>query len=227
MEKIAWVAHAGLHENNLTRNSKESLIRANQSNIDRIEIDLFYFNNQVYLAHDREKLTADSMTLKEGLEILKSGDKFLHLDLKNYGLEKIVSQEVKETGLENRVLVCGHDLGVLNRVDLNVKRGLSLFQPEGSSQEMFVPLDSQEKMKRDLKDFLNKKDLHNHYEYLMLNHYLVDLEITQLIKAINKKLTVWTVDNQKDLFKLKGLEIESVTSNVPFDMKEIWETTYS
>jgi glycerophosphoryl diester phosphodiesterase len=223
MLPLDWTAHAGLHENILKRNSKESLIKANQSGLERIEFDLFYINDQVYLAHDKKELNNKSITLKEGLDILKENNKFLHLDLKNEGLEKIVALEVRSARLEDRVLICGHDLAVLNRVDLNVKRGLSLFQPKGSSKEIFVPLTDQEKMQAALKDFLEQGKHHHLYDYLMLNHYLVDFEITKLIKNINKKLVVWTVDDQKDLLKLKGLEIESITSNLPFQMKMAWE----
>ena len=202
-------AHSGC--DGTAPNSREYLLYALQSGADALEVDVRRQGETLVLSHDAP--TAEPLTLREAFYLLPP-EKQINCDLKTAGLEEAVYCLAKEYGLENRLIFTGE-------VDPRLFTGVNIPFPEvrwfaninniESGLEQRIDTMPPEDARKALLDVLQQL---TGLRTAGVNwHYSHAQRVWQEARALGLGISVWTVDDEKDLRYFLALNPTNLTTN--------------
>lgn len=198
--KINITAHAGCMDTRM--DSIESIEAGIEFGADIIEIDLNVGkDNNLILSHDIPKEEIEYPKFKMVLEMMKNQkDILLNADVKNPAMLRWLKNVISEYELLDRVFLTGLTLQdiISNKEFLN---GLHYFVNIGISDLGNIKL---EKLLNELEN-LNVLGIN-------INHGLVTSELVAACKERKMITSVWTVDNEEDMKKIIGFNVNSITT---------------
>lgn len=178
-------------------NSVSSFKKAQELGVDMIEMDLRRNSKgQIIASHDRSRKDNVSETLSE---ILSAAHLPLNLEIKESGFESELLSAIKRFASE--VLISSKYPRILKKVralDGKIKLGLIL----GRANFFLLP-------------FIPKLDRSLNLYSIHPRTFLCLREIILYLKGLNKKIFVWTVNNQNQFDRIKQLQIDGVFTDYP------------
>ena len=212
-EKITFWSHRG-YKVNKRANSRGSLIEAHNKGYRNIEFDLWYLNGNLRLNHDKPK--------KEEIKNLPLLRKYL----KQYGSKLKYWMDFKnlnKNNIENVLLILKRELDK-NQIpydnanfapyerDLN-KSLFLLNKAEGFLKGInLVSVIDSNVIKNNNLQSLYKFYSKNKIKHLSVESKIIDEKFIKLFKDI--KIYAWTVDDKKELDRLKELGIKNICTNL-------------
>lgn len=202
-------AHSGC--DGTAPNSREYLLYALQSGADALEVDVRRQGETLVLSHDAPM--AEPLTLREAFSLLPP-EKQINCDLKTAGLEEAVYCLAKEYGLENRLIFTGE-------VDPRLFTGENIPFPEvrwfaninnidpGLEQRIdtMPPEDARKALLDVLQQLTGRRTAGINW------HYSHAQRVWQEARALGLGISVWTVDDEKDLRHFLALNPDNLTTN--------------
>jgi len=180
-------------------NTIRSFKKAEELGVDWLETDLRLYKGQIILSHGRAREQRPTLD-----ELLAATKLPLHLELKEAGFEKELLNKIKY--FPSEVVISSKRINVLKKIralDEKVKLALIL------SKANFLLLARLRKLNKEL----------NFYS-IHLDAFITKSKVVKLIKSLNKKIFVWTVNNPKKFEKLKSLKIDGVFTDFPNIIKK-------
>jgi glycerophosphoryl diester phosphodiesterase len=199
--------------------------------VDMIEFDVLPEDRRapetgrLLLAHDYGALTAESLTLEDGLAHL-AGDRFadveLDVDLKLPGYEHRVVEALRRHGLVERALVSTlfmRSLVVLRELEPRLRLGWSV--PRVTRDWTATPLTALPayglllNARRRLPRIAAAHVRAGRCDALMAHYKLVTPRLVRALRDAGGDLYVWTVDDQPRIRALETLGVTGVITNDP------------
>ena len=139
------------------------------------------------------------LCIKAALELVKKYNVKLYIELKESdedyrAIEAQVLDRVKVVGAEDKVIISSYNAATLKRIKKeapNIQTGLLC-----------------KDMTYDVRDY-------QYSDYIFCDYKKITKEDTDLIHSIGKKLTVWVVDEVKDMKLVKDYGVDAVITNHP------------
>ena len=202
-------AHSGC--DGTAPNSREYLLYALQSGADALEVDVRRQGETLVLSHDAP--TAEPLTLREAFSLLPP-EKQINCDLKTAGLEEAVYCLAKEYGLENRLIFTGEVdprlftgenipfpevrwFANINNIEPGLEQRIDTMPPEDARKAL---LDVLQQLTG-----LRTAGVNWHYSHAQ--------RVWQEARALGLGISVWTVDDEKDLRQFLSLNPTNLTTN--------------
>ena len=212
-------------------NTTASFDAALAANVDMIEFDVLPENRQeperggLLLAHDYDHVTADSLTLEQGLAHLASSrfaDVELDVDLKLPGYEARVVEALRAFGLVERTLVSTQymrSLVKLRELEPALRLGWSVPRVKrdyASSALTKVPaFGLLLHVRRRLPGIAAAHVRAGRCDALMAHWKLVTPRLVRTVARGGGELYVWTVDDAARIRRLEAMGVTGVITNDP------------
>ena len=203
-------------------NSRASFARASALGVDRIEFDVIEVAEGLVLAHD-EKAARDHepLSLSQGLGFLAELGIPLNCDVKGWGFEARLSEELANHDTAKRTIVSGHHLGSLLRLrsllpDLRV--GWSVPQPRGYPDRR-VPGSPRTAALRGWKWRLPRVAEHavaaGECDGIMCNYRIASRRLVERVHEAGGEVRVWTVPDPGTFVEMEALGVDGIATNDP------------
>lgn len=204
-------AHSGC--DGTAPNSREYLLYALQSGADAVEVDVRRQGETLVLSHDAPM--AEPVTLREAFVLVQQFPKEqINCDLKTAGLEEAVYCLAKEYGLENRLIFTGEVnprlftgentpfpevrwFANINNIEPGLEQRIDTMPPE----------DARKALLRILQQLTGRRTAGINW------HYSHAQRVWQEARALGLGISVWTVDDEKDLRHFLALNPTNLTTN--------------
>ena len=212
-------------------NTTASFDAALAANVDMIEFDVLPEHSRqpehgrLLLAHDYDHVTADSLTLEQGLAHLASSqfaDVELDVDLKLPGYERRVVDALRRHGLVDRTLVSTlfmRSLIVLRELEPRLRLGWSVPRVKrdyASSALTKVPaFGLLLHVRRRLPGIAAAHVRAGRCDALMAHWRLVTPRLVRTLREAGGEVFVWTVDDAARIRALEELGVTGVITNDP------------
>ncbi|MDK2806742.1 MAG: hypothetical protein PWR08_2102 [Thermoanaerobacterium sp.] len=205
-KKIYVTAHAGCM--NTKRDSLESIVAGINAGANIVEVDIRFMNNCIpILSHDKFKfkIRKHIIRLEEVLKIVKEFNNIkINLDIKEIEGIVYLKELLYKTGMNNRVFLTGISYDLVGQVlekhiDIPYFLNIDLNLFNRISKDYII-----EQIK--MIDNLNVLGIN-------IDYHFVTPKLVEDIHNVNKKLSVWTVDNIKDIFRMIEYGVDNITTN--------------
>ena len=207
-----WLtAHAGCDETK--KDSIESIEKAIewQKEIDILEIDIRSFGGTLIYAHDKvftKKIAKTKPTIKEVFEKIAKSSLMINCDLKERGRIKEVLELSDKAGISrDRIMFTGSvtkkEIKTIKDIDFMVFVNFGFFGIKINNKPK-----SFEKIKSELNSYLGRFLKHG----LNINYRKLTDKLYNFIKENDIKISVWTVNNEKNIEDLLRLKVDNITT---------------
>jgi glycerophosphoryl diester phosphodiesterase len=203
-KKIYVTAHAGCM--NTKMDSLESIIAGINAGANIVEVDIRFMNNCIpILSHDKLKIRKHIIRLEEALKIVKEFNNIkINLDIKEIEGIIYLKELLYKTGMNNRVFLTGISYDLVGQV---LEKPIDI--------PYFLNIDPN-LFNRTNKDYIIEQiKMINNMDVLGINidYHFVTPKLVEDIHNINKKLSVWTVDNFDDIYRMIEYGVDNITTN--------------
>ena len=203
-------------------NSAQAFLAADALQVDRIEFDVMEYQDQLMVAHDPHAASKPGcLTLAQALEVLAPLSPALTCDIKTFGREAEIHQALKDAGILEGTIFCGHSLQSLaafRSFKEDLLLGWSVPQPDGTPGQI-VPWPPELAIEEGWHDRLitEAPDILAAYKLngLMCQHSLISQELVDALHGNSFFIHAWTVDDTHEAKSLTAMGVDGVTSNHP------------
>jgi glycerophosphoryl diester phosphodiesterase len=201
---VKLIAHAGFM--GTKSNSIESIIEALKYNMDVIEVDVrFNENNDAVLSHDPIDPTKTLVKLEEVISLIRAYKVDLNLDIKeNEGLENAIALIIK-AGLNERCFLTGECPKVTQRELL--KKNSIKYLYNSSIDDSLI---NEETINTLIDEAIQLEAFG-----LNLCYKVVTPIIANKVKQAGLKLYVWTLDDKEAIDEMISMKVDSITITKP------------
>lgn len=150
------------------------------------------------------------MLFSEVLDFCKENNLVCNLEIKNYevfyqGIEEAVINEIKKFKMQDKVILSSFNhvsMEYCKTIDKDIETGLLYERP------IF-----------DAKAYVSTTKANAvHPKYLMLQY---QRELVEQFRQLDRKINVWTVNEEKDMKDMISLNVDSIITNYPDKLSEI------
>ena len=209
--RISVTAHAG--SCSTPPNSIESLQKALSLDVDCIEIDVRRdAAGTLVISHNAVKPGEDAVLLKDALSVIRPGRSMINLDIKDSSVFPMLYRLLKRMRMLDRVFMTG-----VAPEDILKARLQMPGVPYYPSFEPSVELVSNPEYVRAMVSFLKATGS----EGINCNYKSVTPELASVLKANGLKLSVWTVDSEREMLRIISVCPDNITSRHPDRVREL------
>jgi glycerophosphoryl diester phosphodiesterase len=203
-------------------NTIASLAAAIEHGVDLVEMDVVTDRDELRLAHGAARLSDESPTLGEALELVGGREAGAILDLKSAGIEQRVVSLLRERDLLDRTVVASFhptSLRVVKQLEPRLTTGLSYpFDRAGISERPeFQPMIrlGLAGLRRALPLRIARMLARARADAAMLHHGLVSGPLVQRCHARGAAVLAWTVEDDVALDRVLAAGVDGVIANDP------------
>ena len=200
-------AHGGSF--NSGRNSNKYLHHTDIFEADAIEVDIYKWFGVIYISHWPAPFTFyKKIRLREVFKLVKEKGMKVNCDLKTRGIIGDVIKLAKSMGVENQLIFTGcvseHD-----KIDCG--------------EAWFNKIEGLKYKAKNVKKIKERIDSYNnpHFKGINLNYHRVGAKFIEAAKAVDLKLSVFTVDDIEALLRLVPVIDGNITTNLPLVARSI------
>ena len=200
-------AHGGSF--NSGRNSNKYLHHTDIFEADAIEVDIYKWFGVIYISHWPAPFTFyKKIRLREVFKLVKEKGMKVNCDLKTRGIIGDVIKLAKSMGVENQLIFTGcvseHD-----KIDCG--------------EAWFNKIEGIKYKAKNAKKIKERIDSYNnpHFKGINLNYHRVGAKFIEACKAVDLKLSVFTVDDIEALLRLVPVIDGNITTNLPLVARSI------
>ena len=200
-------AHGGSF--NSGRNSNKYLHHTDIFEADAIEVDIYKWFGVIYISHWPAPFTfCKKIRLREVFKLVKEKGMKVNCDLKTRGIIGDVIKLAKSMGVENQLIFTGcvseHD-----KIDCG--------------EAWFNKIEGIKYKAKNVKKIKERIDSYNnpHFRGINLNYHRVGAKFIEAAKAVDLKLSVFTVDDIEALLRLVPVIDGNITTNLPLVARSI------
>ena len=200
-------AHGGSF--NSGRNSNKYLHHTDIFEADAIEVDIYKWFGVIYISHWPAPFTFyKKIRLREVFKLVKEKGMKVNCDLKTRGIIGDVIKLAKSMGVENQLIFTGcvseHD-----KIDCG--------------EAWFNKIEGIKYKAKNVKKIKERIDSYNnpHFRGINLNYHRVGAKFIEAAKAVDLKLSVFTVDDIEALLRLVPVIDGNITTNLPLVARSI------
>ncbi len=200
-------AHGGSF--NSGRNSNKYLHHTDIFEADAIEVDIYKWFGVIYISHWPAPFTFyKKIRLREVFKLVKEKGMKVNCDLKTHGIIGDVIKLAKSMGVENQLIFTGcvseHD-----KIDCG--------------EAWFNKIEGIKYKAKNAKKIKERIDSYNnpHFKGINLNYHRVGAKFIEAAKAVDLKLSVFTVDDIEALLRLVPVIDGNITTNLPLVARSI------
>ncbi|HEX4717659.1 MAG TPA: glycerophosphodiester phosphodiesterase [Thermoleophilaceae bacterium] len=207
-------------------NTVASFEAALEHDVDMIEFDVLRLRDgRLVLAHDYEDAAGrEPLTLEEGLEHF-AGEAYakveLDVDMKLAGYEREVVDGLRARSLAERALVSSHyldSLDVVAELAPDMRRGLSVprVRRDYTKTPLAIPAYGVARVMRSrLPSKVRPLLRAGRIQAVMAHWLLVSRRLVDVVHAEGGEVYVWTVDDARQIERLRKLGVHAVITNDP------------
>jgi glycerophosphoryl diester phosphodiesterase len=207
-------------------NTVASFEAALEHDVDMIEFDVLRLRDgRLVLAHDYEDAAGrEPLTLEEGLEHF-AGEAYakveLDVDMKLPGYEREVVDGLRARSLAERALVSSHyldSLDVVAELAPDMRRGLSVprVRRDYTKTPLAIPAYGVARVMRSrLPSKVRPLLRAGRIQAVMAHWLLVSRRLVDVVHAEGGEVYVWTVDDARQIERLRKLGVHAVITNDP------------
>ncbi len=215
-KNFTYTAHTGCL--GTEDNSLESIDVGVEYGAQIVEFDVQYYNGVPVLAHDEPK--GDEVTLKEAFQKVKEYDGIkVNVDIKSITFLHKVGEVAEETGVSDRIFFTGieeKDVKVVKDACPGVQYYLNVdvLSPKKQNEEYILSLVEKVKSCGAVGINFNKDNATE--------------ELVDLFHENGLLVSIWTVNNEMDIYKILSYGPDNITTRRPDKLKEaLREMNYS
>jgi glycerophosphoryl diester phosphodiesterase len=203
-------------------NTIASLLAAIDRDVDLVEMDVLAVEGKLCLAHGPGRVTDESPSLEEALELVGPRDLGVILDLKSTGIEEAVVALVKARGLVERTVVASVRPSSLRRVkDLepSLTTGLAYpFDRAGIAERReFQPLirAGLVLLRQVLPARVGRMLACARADAALLHHSLISSRLVERCHSRGAAVLAWTLEDEEEVRRVLEAGVDGVIANDP------------
>jgi glycerophosphoryl diester phosphodiesterase len=203
-------------------NTIASLLAAIDRGVDLVEMDVLAVEGRLRLAHGPERVTDESPSLEEALELVGLRDLGVILDLKSTGIEETVVSLVKARGLVERTVVASFRASSLQKTkDLEpcLTTGLAYpFDRAGIAERReFQPLirAGLAVLRRTLPARIGGMLARARADAALLHHTLISTRLAERCHSRGTAVLAWTLEDEEEVQRVLAAGVDGVIANDP------------
>ena len=202
-------AHGGSF--NSGRNSNKYLHHTDIFEADAIEVDIYRWFGVLYISHWPAPFTFyKKIRLREVFKLVKEKGMKVNCDLKTHGIIGDVIKLAKSMGVENQLIFTGC---VSESDDKLIDCGEAWFN---KIKGIKYRAKNAKAIKERIESYNNP-----HFKGINLNYHRVGAKFIEACKAVDLKLSVFTVDDIEALLRLVPVIDGNITTNLPLVARAI------
>jgi glycerophosphoryl diester phosphodiesterase len=203
-------------------NTIASLEAAIDSGVDLVEMDVVAHRDELRLAHEVARVTSESPSLAQALDLLAARDVGVIVDLKSSGAEHEVVSALREQRLVDRAVVASFhasSLRAVKELEPSLTTGISYpFDRMGiSDRPAFQPLirAGLHGLRQALPARIGQMLTRARADAALLHHSLVSRRLVERCHARDAAVLAWTVEDEVALERVLAAGVDGVIANDP------------
>jgi glycerophosphoryl diester phosphodiesterase len=203
-------------------NTIASLEAAIDSEVELVEMDVVSHRDELRLAHEVGRVTPESPSLAEALDLVAARDVGVIVDLKSPGAEREIVTALREQGLVDRAVVASFhasSLRAVKKLEPSLTTGFSYPSDRMGISEhpAFQPLirAGLRGLRQALPARIGRMLTRARADAALLHHSLVSRRLVERCHARGAAVLAWTVEDEAALERVLAAGVDGVIANDP------------